>query len=76
MTALSLVGNPEELSMQWNGTGLSFDNAAAANSDGVIMLDEMGQADGKTLDTTAYAVFNGAKKGQGAKEGGNREHLT
>lgn len=63
MTALSLVGNPEELRMQWNGTGLSFDNAAAANSDGVIMLDEMGQADGKTLDTAAYAVFNGAKKG-------------
>lgn len=76
MTALSLIGNPEELKMQWNGTGLSFDNAAAANSDGVIMLDEMGQADGKTLDTAAYAVFNGAKKGQGAKEGGNREHLT
>lgn len=76
MAALSIIGNPEELKMQWNGTGLSFDNAAAANNDGLIMLDEMGQADGRTLDNAAYAVFNGAKKGQGAKEGGNREHLT
>lgn len=76
MAALSLVGNPEELRVQWNGTGLSFDNTAAANHDGMMMLDEMGQADGKTLDAASYAVFNGAKKGQGAKDGGNREHIT
>lgn len=76
MAALSLVGNPDELRVQWNGTGLSFDNTAAANHDGMMMLDEMGQADGKTLDAASYAVFNGAKKGQGAKDGGNREHLT
>ena len=74
--ALSVIGNPDELKVQWNGTGLSFDNTAAANNDGIVFLDEMGQADGKTLDYAAYAVFNGAKKGQGAKEGGNREHVT
>ena len=76
MVALSVIGDPEALKVQWNGTGLSFDNTAAANNDGVLFLDELGQADGKTLDYVAYSVFNGVKKGQGAKEGGNREHLT
>lgn len=76
LVALSVVGDPEQLKVQWNGTGLSFDNTAAANNDGAVFLDEIGQADGKTLDYVAYSVFNGAKKGQGAKDGGNREHLT
>lgn len=75
MTALSVIGNPEELKIQWNGTGLSFDNYAAANNDGMMMLDEMGQATGQTLDYAAYAVFNGTKKGQGAQDGGNRANL-
>ncbi|MCF7520483.1 DUF927 domain-containing protein [Neisseria sp. ZJ106] len=74
--AMSVIGNPEQLKIQWNGTGLSFDNYAAANSDGALFLDEMGQADGRALDYASYAVFNGVKKGQAAKEGGNREHLT
>ncbi|WP_051940740.1 DUF927 domain-containing protein [Stenoxybacter acetivorans] len=71
--ALSVWGKPEELKLSWEGTGHGFANAANACNDGLMLLDEIGQASPRVVSHTAYSVINGKGKVQGAKEGGNRE---
>lgn len=39
----------------------------------MLVLDEIGEADPRTISKTAYSVINGKSKLQGAKDGGNRE---
>ncbi len=71
--ALSVWGNPDTLKLTWEGTGHGFSNIAAARNDGLLILDEIGQAAPRVVAQTAYAVINGTSKIQGAREGGNRE---
>ena len=70
--ALTVWGNPKGLKLTWEGTAHGFSNTAAAKNDGLLVLDEIGQASARTAAHTAYAVLNGTGKIQGAKEGGNR----
>ncbi|XXQ68144.1 DUF927 domain-containing protein [Neisseriaceae bacterium B1] len=70
--SLSIFGEPENLLLSWKGTGLSFQNIAAARNDGFVVLDEIGQAAKKVVSDTAYSLFNGMNKLQAQKEGGNR----
>ncbi|HBR4567045.1 TPA: DUF927 domain-containing protein [Klebsiella pneumoniae] len=70
----SLYGNPDALRLTWYGTALGLINEAAAHNDGLMPLDEVGQgADPISVSQSAYALFNGVGKLQGAKEGGNRD---
>ncbi|EMS1340518.1 DUF927 domain-containing protein [Salmonella enterica] len=70
----SLYGNPDALRLTWYGTALGIANEAQAHHDGLLALDEVGQgADPKSVATSAYTLFNGSGKLQGAKDGGNRE---
>jgi putative DNA primase/helicase len=72
--ASSLYGNPDLLRLTWYGTTLGLANEAAAHNDGLMPLDEVGQgADPVSVSLSAYALFNGVGKLQGAKEGGNRD---
>ncbi|ECG1137215.1 DNA primase, partial [Salmonella enterica subsp. enterica] len=72
--ASSLYGNPDVLRLTWYGTALGLANEAAAHNDALMPLDEIGQgADPVEVWKSAYALFNGTGKLQGAKEGGNRE---
>lgn len=49
-------------------------NEAAAHNDGFMPLDEIGQGGNRrAVAESAYALFNGVGKIQGAKEGGNRD---
>lgn len=72
LVALSVFGNPQRLKMTWRGTDLGFSNAALSRNDGLLVLDEIGEAHPKTISKTAYSVINGKSKIQGAKDGGNR----
>ncbi|QEY23814.1 DUF927 domain-containing protein [Neisseria animalis] len=72
LVGLSVWGNPAALKMAWRGTDLGFSNAALARNDGLLVLDEIGEAHPKTISKTAYSVINGKSKIQGAKDGGNR----
>lgn len=72
LVALSVFGNPQSLKMTWRGTDLGFSNAALSRNDGLLVLDEIGEAHPKTISKTAYSVINGKSKIQGAKDGGNR----
>lgn len=72
--ASSLYGNPDLLRLTWYGTALGLANEAAAHNDGLMPLDEVGQgADPVSVSQSAYALFNGVGKLQGAKDGGNRD---
>ncbi|EMM4083552.1 DUF927 domain-containing protein [Shigella flexneri] len=72
--ASSLYGNPDLLRLTWYGTALGIANEAQAHNDGLMPLDEVGQgSDARAVATSAYTLFNGVGKLQGAKEGGNRE---
>lgn len=72
--ASSLWGEPDALRLTWYGTALGIANEAEAHNDGLLPLDEVGQgSSAKDVATSAYTLFNGAGKLQGAKEGGNRE---
>lgn len=72
--ASSLYGSPDLLRLTWYGTALGLANEAAAHNDGLMPLDEVGQgADPVSVSQSAYALFNGVGKLQGAKEGGNRD---
>ncbi|WP_154022954.1 TOPRIM and DUF927 domain-containing protein [Klebsiella oxytoca] len=74
--ASSLYGNPDVLRLTWYGTALGLANEAAAHNDALMPLDEIGQgADPVEVYKSAYALFNGTGKLQGAKEGGNRDLL-
>lgn len=71
--ALSVWGEAEALKLSWRGTDLGFSNAALARNDGLLVLDEIGEAAANTISKTAYSVINGKSKTQGAKDGGNRQ---
>lgn len=72
--ASSLYGEPDALRLTWYGTALGIANEAEAHNDSLLPLDEVGQgSDYRSVSTSAYTLFNGAGKLQGAKEGGNRD---
>lgn len=76
MVAMSAIGEPVGLKVQWKGTNLGFDNEASANNDGIVFLDEISEAEPKVMKDVAYSIFNGVSKLQGAKQGGNRVRTT
>ncbi|EFP3678719.1 DUF927 domain-containing protein [Salmonella enterica] len=72
--ASSVWGEPEALKLTWYSTALGLVNEAAAHNDGFMPLDEIGQGSNRrAVAESAYALFNGVGKIQGAKEGGNRD---
>ena len=70
--ALSVWGKPSGSLLSWSGTKIGFSNTAAARNDGLLVLDEIGQANPHVIGDTVYSVMNGINKVQGAKQGGNR----
>ncbi|HEQ1858615.1 TPA: DUF927 domain-containing protein [Providencia alcalifaciens] len=72
--AVSLYGDPDLQRLTWYGTEYGMTNEAVAHNDGLLYLDEVGQgADPRHVYKSAYTLFNGKGKIQGAKEGGNRQ---
>ncbi|SMG37436.1 TOPRIM and DUF927 domain-containing protein [Cedecea sp. NFIX57] len=72
--ASSVWGCPDALKLTWYSTALGLVNEAAAHNDGFMPLDEIGQGSNRrAVAESAYALFNGVGKIQGAKEGGNRD---
>lgn len=56
--ALSVWGKPKDLRHNWHGTKVGFELTAAAHSDAVLMLDEIGQADPREVGDLIYMIFN------------------
>lgn len=72
----SVWGNPDEQVMSWNSTAYALPNEAATRNDGLLILDEAGQAAQGVIAKASYDLFNGKGKLQGTKDGGNRRANT
>lgn len=74
--ASSIYGVPDMLKLSWFTTAYGMTVEAASRNDGFLPIDEIGQGgDAKQVSTSAYTLFNGVGKVQGAREGGNRAVL-
>jgi len=62
---LSVWGKPKDLRHNWHGTKVGFELTAAAYSDAVLMLDEIGQADPREVGDLIYMIFNEAGRMRG-----------
>jgi putative DNA primase/helicase len=72
-TGASVWGNPERTMRTWDGTTLSFSNAAETRNDMLLYLDEIGAGDARKIGPAIYGMLNGSSRMQGARDGGNRE---
>ncbi len=65
LCGLSPWGDPKALAHTWLGTRVGFETTAAAHSDGLLVLDEIGQADPREVGDIIYLLFNDAGKMRG-----------
>lgn len=56
----------------WRSTDNALEAVAAAHTDLLLCLDEMGEADGEVVGRAAYMFANGAGKGRAGRDGGTR----
>ena len=64
---------------QWRATDNALENIAAKHNDMLLALDELGQADGKSIGKSIYMIGNGETKSrlnQDAEERGTRRFKT
>lgn len=66
--ASSVWGGPD-FKRTWRATGNGLEGVAAALSDTALVLDEIGEADGKEIGATVYALGNGTGKARASRNG-------
>ena len=67
--AASVWGGPEHV-RSWRATDNGLEGIAALHNDNVLILDEMGQVNGRVLAECAYMLANGQGKGRSNRAGG------
>ena len=70
--AASVWGSPEHV-RSWRATDNGLENIAVLHNDNVLILDEVGQVNGKVLAECAYKLANGQGKGRSSREGNLRK---
>ena len=60
---------------QWRATSNAVEGVAAAHSDTLLALDELGQADARDIGASAYMLANGQGKSRADRGGGLRAPL-
>ena len=60
----------------WRATDNGLEGVAARHSDVGLVLDEIGQVDGRIVGEVAYMLANGQGKGRAARDGGDRARLS
>ncbi|MBK6850851.1 MAG: DUF927 domain-containing protein [Burkholderiales bacterium] len=73
--AASVWGGREYL-QRWRATDNGLEAQAAQHSDGVLVLDELGQLDAKVAGESAYMLANGQGKARAGRNGGARPRLS
>lgn len=66
--ASSVWGGPD-FKRTWRATGNGLEGVAAALSDTALVLDEIGEADGREVGATVYALGNGTGKARASRNG-------
>ena len=70
--AASVWGGPDHV-RSWRATDNGLEAIAAMHNDNVLILDEVGQVNGKVLAECAYMLANGQGKGRSTREGSLRK---
>ncbi len=70
--AASVWGGPEHV-RSWRATDNGLENIAVLHNDNVLVLDEVGQVNGRILAECAYMLANGQGKGRSSREGNLRK---
>ncbi len=73
--AASVWGSPDHV-RSWRATDNGLEAIAAMHNDNVLILDEVGQVNGKVLAECAYMLANGQGKGRSTREGSLRKLHT
>lgn len=60
----------------WRATANGLEGTCTASNDGLLVLDELGQAEAQTAGETAYMIPNGRGKARMASGGALREPMT
>src|SRR5690606_40758644 len=64
----SVWGGPDFI-RTWRATSNGLEGIAAALSDTALVLDEIGEADGREIGATVYALGNGTGKARASRNG-------
>jgi uncharacterized protein (DUF927 family) len=70
--AASLWGSPKRYPRLWRATANGLEGLAALHNDGLLILDELSQADPSAAGEAAYMLANGQGKTRAAKTGAAR----
>lgn len=70
--AASIYGGPR-LVRSWRSTDNALESIAAAHSDGLLVLDEIGQCDPRIIGETVYMLGNGTGKARANDRGQSRQ---
>lgn len=70
--AASVWGSPEHV-RSWRATDNGLEAIAAMHNDNVLILDEVGQVNGRVLAECAYMLANSQGKGRSTREGNLRK---
>lgn len=73
--ATSVWGRPTYM-QRWRTTDNALEATAVQHSDGLLILDEIGQIDGRVLGECAYMLANGQEKGRATRGGLARKKRT
>ena len=73
LAAAGSVSGPPRLQVRrWRGTDNGLEATAETANDGILILDEIGQADQRTLGQTIYMLANGTGKQRARRDGSAR----
>lgn len=73
--AASVWGRPTYM-QTWRATSNAIEGTAMQHCDGVLILDEIGQVDGRELGETVYMLGNAQNKNRSTAKGFNRRRLS
>lgn len=76
LMAASVMDDPERAVITWRATDNGLESIASRHNDGLLMLDELGQVDGRKAGEIAYMLANGTGKTRAQKDGQSKKCLT
>ncbi len=65
-------GGPDGFHRTWRATGNGLEGIALLHNDALLVLDELGQVDGREAGEIAYMLANGQGKSRSREDGGAR----
>jgi uncharacterized protein (DUF927 family) len=74
--ACSVWGNPETYKRQWRATTNGLEGLAALHNDGVLVLDDIDQANDREVGESAYLLANGQGKARASRTGTARKSAS